>query len=272
MRGYRSRIRRCMALLALLLVCVPLLAACGGSAAAEEELPELVIGSDNYRPFYYIDTDGKFAGIDVELATEACRRMGYRAVFERIDWDRKDTLLQSGKVDCLWGSFSMNGREERYQWAGPYMYSRQVVAVQRDSDIRTLADLTGMDVAVQVGSKPEALLLGKEDEVPCQVDTVYCLLYIDEVMIALKKGYVDACVGHETALSELLKDSQEHYRFLDEPLLVSALGVAFDRDGDTALRDALQAALEEMRQDGTIRAILERYGLDGEKALEGTGW
>ena len=151
------------------------------------------------------------------------------------------------------------------------MYSRQLVAVQRDSDIWTLADLTEQDVAVQIGGKPEVLLLGKEGDVPCRVDTVYCLLNIDEVIIALKKGYVDACVGHETALAELLDDSRGSYRFLDEPLLVSELGVAFDRDSDPALRDRLQAVLEEMRQDGTIRAILARYELD-EEALEGTGW
>lgn len=272
MRKYRLCIRRSMVLLAMLLVCLPLLTACSGSAPAEEDLPELVIGSDDYRPFNYIDTTGRFAGIDVELATEACRRMGYRAVFEQIDWDKKDTLLQAGKVDCLWGSFSMNGREDAYLWAGPYMYSRQLVAVQRDSDIWTLADLTEQDVAVQIGGKPEALLLGKEGDVPCRVDTVYCLLNIDEVIIALKKGYVDACVGHETALAELLDDSRGSYRFLDEPLLVSELGVAFDRDSDPALRDRLQAVLEEMRQDGTIRAILARYELDEENALEGTGW
>lgn len=55
--------------------------------------------------------------------------MGYQAVFTTIDWEQKKTLLDSGEIDCIWGCFSMDGREQDYQWAGPYMVSRQVIAV-----------------------------------------------------------------------------------------------------------------------------------------------
>ena len=55
------------------------------------ELPELVIGSDNYDPYYYINEQGKTVGIDVELAKEACRRIGYKPVFKKIIWDNKDS-------------------------------------------------------------------------------------------------------------------------------------------------------------------------------------
>lgn len=65
--------------------------------------------------------------------------------------------MENGTIDCIWGSFSMDGREEEYQWAGPYLYSRQVVAVHSDSDIRTLQDLAGKVVAVQSTTKPEEL-------------------------------------------------------------------------------------------------------------------
>ena len=52
----------------------------------ERELPELIIGSDDYEPYNYQDEDGKPAGIDVEIAVEACRRMGYAPVFKKIPW------------------------------------------------------------------------------------------------------------------------------------------------------------------------------------------
>ena len=52
----------------------------------EAGLPEIVIGSDNYPPYNYVDTDGNATGIDVELATEAFKRMGYKARFIYIDW------------------------------------------------------------------------------------------------------------------------------------------------------------------------------------------
>ena len=67
-----------------------------------EELPELIIGSDNYEPYNYLDDDGKPVGIDVELAEAVCEQLGYTPVFQYIVWDKKDEYLDNGKVDCLW--------------------------------------------------------------------------------------------------------------------------------------------------------------------------
>ena len=84
--------------------------------ACAETLPVLVIGSDEYEPYNYVGADGTRQGVDVELATEALRRMGYTAQFQHIVWENKNEYLENGIVDCLWGSFSMNGREDNYTW------------------------------------------------------------------------------------------------------------------------------------------------------------
>ena len=127
----------------------------------EVGLPEIVIGSDNYPPYNYVDTDGNATGIDVELATEAFKRMGYKARFIYIDWEDKKNLLADRTIDCAWGSFSMDGRENEYRWAGPYMISRQVVAVNMESDIYSLEDLEGKTIAVQTTTRPEKIFLSK---------------------------------------------------------------------------------------------------------------
>ncbi len=130
----------------------------GGDSGSDtaEDLPRLVIASDNYEPYSYVGPNGNLIGVDVDLATEACRRLGYAPEFRQIVWENKDVYLSIGQVDCLWGSFTMTGREDLYQWAGPYLYSRQVVAVRANSDIHTLADLAGRRVAVQATGKPES--------------------------------------------------------------------------------------------------------------------
>ena len=84
--------------------------------APDSDTPAIIVGSDNYPPYNYEDADGKPAGIDVDLATEAFRRMGYRAVFTTIDWESKKELVEAGTIDCIWGSFSIDGREEQYRW------------------------------------------------------------------------------------------------------------------------------------------------------------
>lgn len=118
MKHHRPRL---LFLLAVLCLAVCLLAGCAARAATADpdaDLPTIVIGSDSYPPFNYLSADGQPTGIDVELATEAFRRMGYKAQFVTIDWVDKKELVENGTVDCLWGSFSIDGREDEYRWAG----------------------------------------------------------------------------------------------------------------------------------------------------------
>lgn len=245
-----------------------LLCGCGVETKEAEELPELVIGSDAYVPYNYQDENGEFAGIDVELAREACKRIGYQAVFKQIPWEEKDRCLRDGTVDCLWGSFSMNGREDQYLWAGPYLYSRQVAMVRSESNIFKLKDLDGRWIAVQSGSKPEELLTKQEDENLPKAEKIFCFGEMDEVFAALRKGYVDACAGHENALIKY-RDSapSKEYRILEDEILTSKLGVAFDLEASEQLVHQLQNALDEMREDGTVAAILEKYGVNSRNAL-----
>ena len=246
------------------------LSGCAGTDAPEKltKKETLVIGSDIYSPYFYLDDNGDFAGIDVEIAGEACRRLGVTPEFRQISWQNKDAYLKDGAVDCLWGCFSMNGREADYAWAGPYLYSRQVVVVKASSDIRTLKDLNGKYIAVQNASKSDELF--SNDAVNgVSVKKVYSFATMSNALAALKKEYVDACAGHETACLDYINTISGEYRILDEALLISELGVAFNRERGTKRADQLTSVLTEMKNDGTIRRILERYELDVDFALRG---
>lgn len=242
--------------------------ACSASfEPAQTSTEELVIGYDSYRPFVYVDDNGEMAGIDAEIATEACKRAGYTARFEQIDWEARDSYLESGEVDCLWSCYSMNEREGDYAWVGPYMFSRQVVAVLNDSDIWSVDALVGKRVAVKSSTKPETIFL-EGAGVP-SVEGLYCLSDMNEVAAALRNRYVDAVAGHAATLAWYLESGGADYRFLDGELLRAGLGIAFAQSSDPNVRDALASALHEMRLDGTTARILRGYGLDPEKALKG---
>ncbi len=234
----------------------------------EEEKPVLVIGSEMYEPYNYVDYNGNNAGIDVEIATEACRRMGYEIKFKYYDSGWADTMLEKGEIDCIWGCYTMDGREDSYQWAGPYMLCRQVVAVEKDSDIYTLDDLSGKNVAVMAGTTPEQILLEKDLTENPKMGTIYSFADIKEAAMALQGDYVDACAGHAAILAEKLLGTNIEYRFLGEGLLLANMGVAFSKDADPDVTEKLNDVLNEMIEDGTIHDILESYGLDADKALE----
>ena len=89
MREIKKRKGKLFALLCAACVLAGLLVGWGSRIAVGAEnagrLPTMIVGSDNYPPYHYENADGKLIGIDVDLATEAFRRMGYQAVFRTID-------------------------------------------------------------------------------------------------------------------------------------------------------------------------------------------
>ena len=254
-------------LLALAMMLTPLLSGCRKEEPepTDSELPALLIGSDEYLPYFYVDGDGDFAGIDVDIAREACRRMGLRAEFKQIVWTSKDACLKNGEIDCLWGSFTMTGRENDYIWAGPYMTSRQVLMVGKSSSIQTIADLENKRIGVQLSSKPDELFTAKDSGYPA-LKSLYSFSSTECLMAALRKEYVDAIAGHEIMFLEHMKTATGKYRILEEPLMDVELGVAFSKDSGGQTAGKLSQTLREMYEDGFIASVLERYGVSPERA------
>ena len=250
-----------------------LIGGCSRQSAAKQmesdNRPVIVVGSDNYPPYNYEDANGLPTGIDVDLATEAFGRMGYRAEFSVIDWEDKKELVESGAIDCIWGSFSIDGREDQYRWTTPYMVSRQVVAVRKDSDIFTLADLAGKRVAVQSTTKPEEIFVSHADSRIPALGEVFSLQNRELIYPFLSKGYVDAIAAHETAILQCMADYHLEYRILEEPLLTVGLGVAFAKDDERGLEQALSDTFAQMREDGTMEEIIGRYLEEPRRYMEG---
>ena len=225
----------------------------------DDSLKTLNVGSDLYPPFVYSDEYGDIVGLDVEILTEALARIGYKPKYQLIDWEKKKELLASGELDCVMGSFSMTGRESEYRWAGPYLASRQVVAVDPESDIYTLADLEGKVVAVQSTTKPESILLNRTNESVPQIKELYSFSDRSYLNPALVEGLVDAIASHESSLLTYEKDYGATYRILDEPLLEVGLGTAFDINDTRGIDVKLTHAYQEMLADGTMERLVSKY-------------
>ncbi len=205
----------------------------------------------------------------MELAREAFQRLGYQPRFENIVWEDKDELLADGTIDCLWSSYSMNGREDKYQWAGPYLYSRQMVVVRAESEIQTLQELKGKKIAVQATTKAEDLFLHKIASDLPQMEQVNCFSTTNELYAALRKNYADAIAGHEAMLGSLIQDGKGAYRMLEESPYKSELGIAFKKGTHEEVAQELTETLEEMQDEGITEKIVTKYGLDADETLPG---
>ncbi len=225
----------------------------------QSELKTLVIGCDSYPPANYLDENGDPAGFDVDIAKEALGRIGYEPSFKYINWEDKNDLLAAGEIECIAGCFTMTGREKDYRWAGPYLRSRQVVAVDPASSIYTLADLEDKVVAVQTTTKPEGIFLNRTKEGLPQVRKVYSFADRSLLYPSLSKGYVDAIAAHEMSIMQYEKDYGVEYRILDESLLEVGLGFAFHLDDKSGIAEKLDTVFEEMLADGSMEKIAANY-------------
>lgn len=230
---------------------------------------KIIVGIDKFEPYTYLDINGNYTGVDVDIATKVFHELGYEPEFKIISWNDKNTYLANKTIDCIWSCYSMNDRENDYQWAGPYIYSRQVIAVRSDSDIKDFKDLAGKNVGVQVTTRASNLFLHTIDSKLPKVQQVNCFATTEDMFAAIRKNYVDAIAGHEALINELIKNGEGEFRLLDESPHISKAGIAFYKGTHIELTKKMDKIIKRMSTDGTIGKIVEKYGLDATKVVVG---
>lgn len=263
---------RWIAVVCLIALMINCLAGCRRNKTVNQntskKLPVITIGSDNYPPYNYEDANGRPAGIDVDIAHEAFQRIGYQVKFVYINWEEKKNLVESGKIDCIWGCFSINGREDIYRWTSPYMVSRQVVAVTPNSTIYSLADLKGKRMVVQTSTKPDEIFSSRSDKRIPAIKELFTVQNRELLYPYLSKGYADALAAHETAILQYMKDFDLEYRILKEPLQVVGIGVAFAKNDQRGIEKKLSEQFAAMKKDGSLQKIIGKYLDNPKKYLE----
>ena len=258
-------------LLGIMALAVSMLCGCEKRAQQTDspDMEKIIVGIDKFEPYTYLDVNGNYTGIDIEIAEQIFHELGYEPKFKFITWSEKNENLADGTIDCIWSCYSMNDREDDYQWAGPYLYSRQVIAVNSDSNIYSFGDLADKNVGVQVTTRAANLFLHTIESPLPETKQVNCFATTEDMFAALRKGYVDAIAGHEALLNEFIANGKGKYRLLEESPHVSNVGVAFEKGTHVELTQQMNDLITQMSEDGTIGNIAEKYGLDAEKVVVG---
>lgn len=233
-----------------------------GSQDSSDDISTLTVGFDqSYPPYGYVGDDGVFTGFDLDLAAEVAKRNGWELELEPIDWDAKDTLLNSGAITCIWNGFTMENREDDYTFSAPYMLNKQVVVVRADSGISSLEDLAGKTVLTQVDSAAEAVLNGDKADLTATFASLDTIGDYNTAFMQLEAGAVDA-VACDLSIAQYQLAGKDIYVQLDEELSKENYAVGFKK-GDQALADAVTATLKDMTDDGFIEQLCEKYAQDG---------
>ncbi len=216
---------------------------------------EFILGLDaTFKPMGYTDENDEIVGFDIDCAEEVCARLGVKLVKQPIDWDTKEQDLDSGKIDCIWNGMSINAsRQEVMNLSEPYMKNEMVFVVTADSAIASQADLDGKTVAVQSGSTAQEILENAGLNI-----TENALATNVECLQQLELNLVDAVFMDSVVANYEIKESGKDYVLLSDGLEEEEYAIGF-RKNDNALRDKVQQTLSEMKADGKLGEISEKW-------------
>ena len=253
--------KKLLALILTLIMAVTLVA-CGGAddAAKDAGSDVLKIGYTIYEPMNYLDENGALTGFDTEFAEAVCEKLGKTPEFIEINWDTKFVTLDANQFDCIWNGMTISDEVKKNCLVSKaYVKNAQVVVMAKDKienykDIDSLKDLK---FAAEAGSAGETAI--KENGLDANYAPVAAQT---DALLAVAGGQADACVIDITMAKSMTGEGTSYadYTFGLE-LTSEEYGIGF-RLTDAELKDAVDAAIDELKADGTLDALAEKYGLN----------
>lgn len=233
-------------------------------AAADSDLDyikgkgKMTIGYTVYEPMNYTDAEGNFTGFDTELATAVCEKLGVEPDFVEINWDTKIVELDAKSIDCIWNGMTLTDDiMANTACTKAYAKNAQVVVMKADSDYSSTADLVGKTVVAEAGSAGESAI--NDDESLSQADYVSKSVQTDCLM-EVAAGTADAAVLDLTLATAMIGEGTDYANLaIKDELNAEEYGVAFRKGSDAA--EAVNAAFGELKEDGTMQSLADKYSL-----------
>ena len=233
-----------------------LLCACGKDESATGMTVNdgvLTMATNAYFPPYEYYDGEEVVGIDVDIAQAIADKLGLELKIEDMEFDSIITAVQTGKADMgLAGMTVTDERKESVNFSDSYATGIQVVIVKADSDITSVDDLTGKKIGVQLATTGD--IYSKDDFGEENVEEYNAGA---DAVLALTQGKVDAVIiDNEPAKSFV--EANEGLKILDTEYVAEDYAAALNKD-NTELLEAVNGALAELKEDGTLQEIIDKY-------------
>ncbi len=218
-----------------------------------------VVGlDDNFPPMGFRGENGEIVGFDIDLANAAAAKLGLKAEFKPVDWDGIVMSLNKGDIDVIWNGLTITDeRKEKIAFSPAYMANRQIVVVQKDSEVKSLGDLQGKVVGLQMGSSSQTALEGNE-AVCKSLKDIRKYSNNTEALLDLEAGRIDAVVVDEIVGRYYIAKKLGIYNVLEENLGHEEYGVGM-RKSDEEFVKKLSEAIDELKNDGTADGISKKW-------------
>ncbi len=222
---------------------------------------KFIVGlDDTFPPMGFRDDANNIVGFDIDLAQAVSDKLGVELVLQPIEWDAKEQELATKNIDAIWNGFSIT--EERLAnltMSDPYMENSISLVVAKDSEIASMEDMAGKRLAVQSGSSAQEALDSEENkEFKDSVGKINEFASYVTALMDLETGNSDAVLMDSVVANYMINTAGKDFTILDDALVAEEYAVGF-RKGDQALCDAVNNALKELKEDGTVETIATKW-------------
>ena len=213
----------------------------------------LTMATNAYFPPYEYYEGEEIVGIDAEIAKAVADKLGLELKIEDMEFDSIITAVQTGKADMgLAGMTVTDERKQSVNFSDTYATGIQVVIVTEDSDIATVDDLAGKKIGVQLSTTGDMYASDDYGE-----DNVEKYNKGADAVMALTQGKVDAVIIDNEPAKNFVA-ANEGLKILDTEYVTEDYAACINKE-NTALLDAVNGALTELKEDGTLQKIIDKY-------------
>ena len=234
-------------------------ASASSEAASAAELTTVTPGkltmSTNaaFPPYESTDDNGNFIGIDIDVAAAIAEKLGLELQVDDMDFDAALLAAQNGKSDMVMAGVTVtDDRQLVMDFSDSYATGIQSIIVKEDSDIASPDDLADKMIGTQRGTTGYIYCsddFGDEHVTPYDNGLT--------AVQALVNGQVDAVVIDNAPAKEFV-EANPGLKILDTAYAEEDYAIGFAK-GNTAMLNAVNTALEELKNDGTLQAIVDKY-------------
>ena len=224
--------------------------------AAIQASGKLIVALEGaWQPWSYHDESDTLVGYDVEVSRAIAEKLGVEPEYVESDWDSLFAGLDAGRFDMVCNGVEVTDeRALTYDFTTPYGYIHTALAVRKDNDeIKTFEDLKGKTTANSLASTYMELAESYGATVQ-GIDT------LEETIQLLTAGRIDATLNADVSFYDYLNVHPDaDFKLVAQTAEASHVAIPVLKSEDTAYLDALNTAIEELRADGTLKALSEKY-------------
>ena len=213
----------------------------------------LTMATNAYFPPYEYYEGEEIVGIDADIAKAVADKLGLEFKIEDMEFDSIITSVQTGKTDMgLAGMTVTDERKQSVNFSDTYATGIQVVIVTEDSDIASVDDLEGKKIGVQLSTTGDIYASDDYGE-----DFVEQYNKGADAVMALTQGKVDAVIIDNEPAKNFVA-SNDGLKILDTEYVTEDYAACINKE-NTELLDAVNGALAELKEDGTLQKIIDKY-------------